>query len=118
MDDMSMFVARAPLDDISAKIAEMGFNCVRLVYALDTLFENPVVKSERVSKNPELVRKTVMEIMDDVVESLSTANVMIILNNHVSNKKLSIFPIRLSKHVRPRTAVLLFGTDFVFCLLC
>ena len=50
MDDMSMFVVRAHLDDISAKIAEMGFNCVRLVYALDTLFENPVVKSESVEK--------------------------------------------------------------------
>ena len=77
---------RAPLDAISAKIAEMGFNCVRLVYALDTVFENPVVKPERVSENPQLVGKTVMEIMDQVVESLTAANVMVILNNHVRMK--------------------------------
>ena len=74
---------RAPLDAISAKIAEMGFNCVRLVYALDTVFENPVVKPERVSENPELVGKTVMEVMDQVVESLTASNIMVILNNHV-----------------------------------
>ena len=82
---------RAPLDAISAKIAEMGFNCVRLVYALDTVFENPVVKPERVSENPQLAGKTVMEIMDAVVESLTTANVMVILNNHVRIMKVAIF---------------------------
>ena len=82
---------RAPLDAISAKIAKMGFNCVRLVYALDTVFENPVVKPERVSENPQLAGKTVMEIMDAVVESLTTANVMVILNNHVRIMKVAIF---------------------------
>ena len=78
---------RAPVDNISAKISEMGFNCVRLVYALDTLYENPIVKSERVSENPELIGKTVMEVMDRVIESLTQANIMVILNNHVSNYK-------------------------------
>ena len=78
---------RAPVDNISAKISEMGFNCVRLVYALDTLYENPTVKSERVSENPELIGKTVMEVMDRVIESLTQANIMVILNNHVSNYK-------------------------------
>ena len=76
---------RAPVDNISAKISDMGFNCVRLVYALDTLYENPIVKSERVSENPELIGKTVMEVMDRVIESLTQANIMVILNNHVSN---------------------------------
>ena len=78
---------RAPLDAISAKIADMGFNCVRLVYALDTLYENPVVKPERVTKNPELIGKTVMEVMDSVVDSLTRANIMVILNNHVSKRE-------------------------------
>ena len=75
---------RAPVDDISAKIADMGFNCVRLVYALDTLYENPIVKSERLSENVELIGKTVMEIMDRVIESLTQSNIMVILNNVVS----------------------------------
>ena len=75
---------RAAVDAISAKIADMGFNCVRLNYALDTLYENPVVKPERVSENPELIGRTVMEIMDRVIESLTRANIMVILNNVVS----------------------------------
>ena len=78
---------RAPVDAISAKIADMGFNCVRLVYALDTLYENPVVKTERVTENPELFGNTVMEIMDRVIESLTRANIMVILNNHVSKQE-------------------------------
>ena len=78
---------RAPVDAISAKIADMGFNCVRLVYALDTLYENPVVKPERVTENPELFGNTVMEIMDRVIESLTRANIMVILNNHVSKQE-------------------------------
>ena len=76
---------RAPVDAISAKIADMGFNCVRLVYALDALYENPIVKPERLTENKELIGKTVMEIMDRVIESLTQANIMVILNNHVSS---------------------------------
>ena len=78
---------RAPVDAISSKIDDMGFNCVRLVYALDTLYENPVVKTERVTENPELFGNTVMEIMDRVIESLTRANIMVILNNHVSKQE-------------------------------
>ena len=33
---------RQPLDKIAGRIAELGFNCVRLVYALDVFYENPV----------------------------------------------------------------------------
>ena len=74
---------RAPVDAISAKIADMGFNCVRLVYALDTLYENPVVNPERVTENPQLIGKTAMEVMDSVVASLTRSNIMVVLNNHV-----------------------------------
>ena len=72
------------MDAISAKIADMGFNCVRLNYALDTVYENPVVKPERVSENPELIGSTVMEVMDRVIESLTSAKIMVVLANHVS----------------------------------
>ena len=33
---------RQPLHKIAGRIAELGFNCVRLVYALDVFYENPV----------------------------------------------------------------------------
>ena len=80
---------RAPVDAISAKIAEMGFNCVRIGYALDTLYQNPIVKPERVTENPELVGRRVMEIMDRVIESLTQTNIMVVLNNVVSMLKCS-----------------------------
>ena len=30
----------------------MGFNCIRLVFALDTYYKNPIIRSERLSANP------------------------------------------------------------------
>ena len=65
-------------------IADLGFNCVRLPWALDTLFENPVVKEERLSANTDLVGLTAMELMDAVVDSLSQHGIIVILNNHIS----------------------------------
>jgi hypothetical protein len=36
---------RQPLKKITARIVELGFNCVRLVYALDVFYKNPVSHS-------------------------------------------------------------------------
>ena len=33
---------RQPLEKITSRIVELGFNCVRLVYALDVFYKNPV----------------------------------------------------------------------------
>ena len=33
---------RQPLEVIALRIKELGFNCVRLVYALDVIYKNPV----------------------------------------------------------------------------
>ena len=65
-------------------IAAVGFNCVRLPWALDTLFINPVVKEERLSANPELVGSTAMELLDATVTALSEEGIIVILNNHIS----------------------------------
>lgn len=42
---------RQPLDRIAGRIRELGFNCVRIVYALDVFYENPVssISFEQVS---------------------------------------------------------------------
>ena len=75
---------RQPLEKIAAIIADLGFNCVRLPWALDTLFENPVIKPERLSANPGLVGGTAMELLDAVVTALSNENILILINNHIS----------------------------------
>jgi hypothetical protein len=33
---------RQPLEKIAQKVADLGFNCVRLVYSLDVIYKNPV----------------------------------------------------------------------------
>lgn len=77
---------RAPLANIVARIKEFGFNCVRLPYALDTLFLDPVVKKERLSLNQELIGLTAMKIFDRVIQELTDAGLMVIINNHVRGK--------------------------------
>lgn len=41
-----------PLDNITRKIASLGFNCVRLVYSLDMVHLNPVVNASALVANP------------------------------------------------------------------
>ena len=89
---------RQPVDFIANKITELGFNCVRLVFALDNIFLDPVIKEERLSSNPDLVGMTSMEVFDRTVQVLSNqpqnnnlpskaltdAKLIILLNNHIS----------------------------------
>jgi len=85
MEDMVVNgLDRQPLDFISAKIAELGFNCIRLVFALDTYYKNPIIRSERLSANPELIGMSPMEIFDATVKSLTDHGLIVILNNHIS----------------------------------
>ena len=85
MEDMVVNgLDRQPIQFIADKIAELGFNCVRLPWALDTIFENPVVRAERLSENPQLVGLTAMEVLDATVTALTQAGVITILNNHIS----------------------------------
>ena len=45
MEDMMVNgLDRQPIQFIADTIAELGFNCVRLPWALDTLFINPVIR--------------------------------------------------------------------------
>lgn len=77
---------RQPLEKIALRISELGFNCVRLVYALDVIYKNPVIAEHRLSANPDLVGITSLELFDKTVEVLTeTAGLMVILNNHVSS---------------------------------
>ena len=63
---------RQPIDFIANKIKELGFNCVRLVFALDNLYLDPVINSTRLSANPSLVGLTSMQVFDKTVEVSSS----------------------------------------------
>lgn len=74
---------RRPLGEIADDIKSMGFNCVRLVYAIETVYSNTFVPMWRISENPELFGLKPIEIYDVVVDALTSRGIMVILNNHV-----------------------------------
>jgi len=74
----------APLQTIVGLIKSMGFNSVRLPWANDTREKNPVVVDYAIKANPQFRGKHAMEVMDAVIDALAKAQIMVILDNHVS----------------------------------
>ena len=54
-----------------------------------------VIEAERLSANPDLIGKTALEIHDKTVEALTEAGLMVILNNHVSQKMFNIYFLKI-----------------------
>ena len=75
------------LDQMSAMIADQGFNCVRLPFSLEQFYLNPIVDEEAIAANPQLFGLSAMEVFDATVESLTNAGVAVVLNNHISDAK-------------------------------
>ncbi|KAL7610229.1 glycosyl hydrolase 5 family protein [Lactuca sativa] len=93
-------LSKQPVDMISKKILEMGFNCVRLTYPLflftnDTLGSVTVRQSLRKlgliesiagfqANNPSIIDLSLIKAFQEVVSSLDRNNVMMILDNQIS----------------------------------
>lgn len=91
---------KKPVDDITANIRAMGFNCVRLTWSLfmftdSSLGAMTIRKSLRklnlsdaevgvATNNPDLLDLPVIEVYKRVVASLGASGVMAILDNHIS----------------------------------
>ena len=71
-------------DDIARTIRKLGFNSVRLPYSDELVIRNPVVNSEDVAANPDLVGKTALEVFVATVKSLTKEGVAVIVNNHIT----------------------------------
>lgn len=91
---------KQPLDGIAARIAGLGFNCVRLTWATYLFtkerYDNLTI-SESLSSlglgdaregvrrnNGRMVGMTVREAYDAVVKAMGEAGLMVVLDNHVS----------------------------------
>uniref|UniRef100_A0A7N0VI13 Glycoside hydrolase family 5 domain-containing protein n=1 Tax=Kalanchoe fedtschenkoi TaxID=63787 RepID=A0A7N0VI13_KALFE len=91
---------KQPLQDIAAKVASLGFNCVRLTWATH-MFTQPNNTKLTVSEsfeslglltaragvsenNPSLLNLTLVEAQVAVVDELGKHGVMVVLDNHVS----------------------------------
>ena len=71
-------------DDIALLIRRMGFNSVRLPYSDELVRRNPLLPTEHLSANRDLVGKTALEVYTAVVRSLTQAGLFVIPNNHIT----------------------------------
>ncbi|KAH7515638.1 hypothetical protein FEM48_Zijuj10G0047800 [Ziziphus jujuba var. spinosa] len=94
-------LSKQPLDTISKRIVSMGFNCVRLTWPLflatnDSLASITVRQSfqslgllESIAgiqaNNPSIIDLPIINAYQAVVSNLRDNNVMVILDNHISN---------------------------------
>merc|ERR1719400_1985239 len=71
---------RQSIENISNTIASLGFNCVRLPFSLEQFYDNPTVEAGRLTANPGLEGQTSLEVLEAVVEGLTQAGLMVVLN--------------------------------------
>jgi endoglucanase len=75
----------APLQSIVSEIKSLGFNAVRLPWSNQMYESNPVVQNYALTANPTMNGENAMTIFDQVVNALTGAGIMVILDNHNSN---------------------------------
>ena len=83
-DFVPMGLDHADVHDIAHAVKLLGFNSVRLPWALQLYEQNPVVTASLVSANPPLQGKTVLEVFDAVIDALAQEGLVVILDNHRS----------------------------------
>ncbi len=66
-----------PVDSIAATFASFGFNCIRLLWSVEAVTVNSVVRADRLSANPDLVGSTVLQVFDAVIAALGKHGLMV-----------------------------------------
>ncbi|GMI12441.1 hypothetical protein TrVE_jg10379 [Triparma verrucosa] len=73
------------LTEIVDQIADTGFNCIRMPFALDLTFKPDfIVPTVALTANPDLIGKTGLEVFHITMKALTDANIVVFLNNHNS----------------------------------
>lgn len=75
----------APLPELAKRIRELGYNAVRLPWSNEMVERDPLIAAPLVSKNPQLVGKHALEVLDAVIAALAHQGLLIILDNHTSD---------------------------------
>ncbi|XAR70241.1 Cellulase [Bertholletia excelsa] len=91
---------KKPLDDIAAKVASTGFNCVRFTWALFMftrtnytkltvsqsldLWNLTNAKAGIAQHNPHILNLSILDAQRAVVSALGAHNVKVVLDNHIS----------------------------------
>jgi endoglucanase len=80
------------MSDIVTQIKKIGFNAVRLPFC-PPILQNPKVKSIDYSKNPDLVGKGSLEVMDAVIRELDRQEVHVLLDLHNFDCTNNLYPL-------------------------
>ena len=83
-DYVVMGLDQQTIATIANEIKSRGFNAVRLPWSNEMYETNPVVGSYALTANPSLQGDNAMTIFDAVVSGLTSAGLMVILDNHTS----------------------------------
>ncbi len=83
-DYVVMGLESQSISTIVNNIKSRGFNTVRLPWSNELYESNPVVGSYALTANPSLEGQRALTILDDVVNALTSAGIMVILDNHTS----------------------------------
>jgi len=82
-NQVPMGLDRTPLRSLVRLIRDLGFNFVRLTFALEMIRNNPVIGNLSVAANPALWGLRAMDVFDEVVRALNDEGIMIWLDNHM-----------------------------------
>lgn len=74
-------------NEIAQTVRKLGFNSVRLPYSDELVLKNPLVDAKHLGANADLVGKTALEIFGSVVEALTRAGLVVIVNNHITQSR-------------------------------
>lgn len=75
----------ASLSSIVTEIKSLDFSAVRLPWSNQMYESNPVVANYALAANPSLEGENALTIFDQVISALTSAGIMVILDNHTSN---------------------------------
>lgn len=71
---------------IALTFRDMGFNCVRFPWSVWMVQTDPVSPQRHLlAANPELHGKSTLEILDAVIDACALAQLLVLLDNHVSD---------------------------------
>ena len=75
---------RSDVQAIARLVKQLGFNSVRIPWALQLYEENPIIPDALLSANPALLGKHALEVLDAVIAALAQQGLLVILDNHRS----------------------------------
>lgn len=70
--------------DIAKVIRHLGFNSVRLPYSDEMVMDNPLISADLLIANEDLMGLGALDIYVAVVEALTDAGLMVIINDHIT----------------------------------